>query len=176
MFTFSCHPREGGDPVSQAFLDPRLRGDDTEKTVPYKKWNCYFTSSKYSKNSLESISDPTIRLLEYSLRFLSKNKIAELSVSSDDIDKYITALASKQISPRSINRKISTLKSYYNFLISEYHTDYNPTLIVDLPKYSNKLPSVLSIDNMRSLLEFCNNDNCEIPPMSGDNDDQEYAN
>jgi hypothetical protein len=24
--------------------------------------------------------------------------------------------------------------------------------------------------------KFCNNDNCEIPPMSGDNDDQEYAN
>lgn len=91
--------------------------------------------------------------------FLSKNNIAELSVSSDDIDKYITALASKQISPRSINRKISTLKSYYNFLISEYHTDYNPTLIVDLPKYNNKLPSVLSINNMKSLLEFCNNDN-----------------
>ena len=24
--------------------------------------------------------------------------------------------------------------------------------------------------------KFCNNDNCEIPPLSGDNDDQEYAN
>ena len=24
--------------------------------------------------------------------------------------------------------------------------------------------------------KFCNNDNCEVPPMSGDNDDQEYAN
>ena len=24
--------------------------------------------------------------------------------------------------------------------------------------------------------KFCNNDSCEIPPMTGDNDDQEYAN
>ena len=24
--------------------------------------------------------------------------------------------------------------------------------------------------------KFCNNDSCEIPPLTGDNDDQEYAN
>ena len=108
-----------------------------------------------AENSLVSYKRDLLDFQE----FLFQSKIAELSVTSDDIDEYITTLASRQISPRSINRKISTLKSYYNFLISEYHTDYNPTLIVDLPKYSNKLPSVLSVDDMRRLLEFCNNDN-----------------
>ena len=24
--------------------------------------------------------------------------------------------------------------------------------------------------------KFCNNDSCEIPPLTGDNDDQDYAN
>jgi hypothetical protein len=24
--------------------------------------------------------------------------------------------------------------------------------------------------------KFCNNDSCEVPPLTGDNDDQEYAN
>lgn len=96
-------------------------------------------------------------LLDYR-EFLSENKMAELAVISEDIEKYIAALVGKQISPRSINRKISTLKSYYNFLISENHTDYNPALVVDLPKYSNKLPSILSIEDMRNLLDYCHND------------------
>ena len=90
--------------------------------------------------------------------FLTKNTLLELDVTSDNIDSYITNLAQNNISARSINRKISTLKSYYNFLISEGHTDYNPSLIVDLPKYSSKLPEILSIDNIRALLEYCNQD------------------
>lgn len=96
-------------------------------------------------------------LLDFQV-FLSDIKVSELAVSSDDIDKYISNLATNQISPRSINRKISTLKSYYNFLISEQYTKYNPTLIVDLPKYNNKLPSVLSIENIKALLDFIGND------------------
>lgn len=88
--------------------------------------------------------------------FLTKNKLSELEVSSDDIEGYIKNLSANNIAPRSINRKISTLKSYYNFLISEGYAKHNPTLIVDLPKYSNKLPSVLSIEKIKILLEYCN--------------------
>lgn len=97
-------------------------------------------------------------LLDY-YTFLSNNKLDELAASVDDIDKYIANLSKNNISARSINRKISALKSYYNFLISENYTNYNPTLIVDLPKYSNKLPEILSIADMQVLLAYCNNDN-----------------
>jgi integrase/recombinase XerD len=96
-------------------------------------------------------------LLDYR-QFLAKINIGELSSSSENIDEYIVSLDEKRISPRSINRKISTLKSYYNFLISENYTDYNPTLVVDLPKYSNKLPLILSVGDIRRLLDFCYND------------------
>jgi len=41
-------------------------------------------------------------LLDYR-EFLSKNKIAELSAISEDIEKYIAALVGQQISPRSIS-------------------------------------------------------------------------
>lgn len=110
-----------------------------------------------SNNSLDSYKRD---LLDYS-EFLSKSKINELDSSSSDIEKYIEYLFKNNISPRSINRKISTLKSYYNFLISENYASFNPTLIVDLPKYNNKLPEILSIDNMRQLIDFCNTDTSE---------------
>ena len=90
--------------------------------------------------------------------FLTKYKLSELDVCSNDIDDYIKSLSANNIAPRSINRKISTLKSYYNFLISEGYAEHNPTLIVDLPRYSNKLPCVLSIEKIKTLLEYCNKD------------------
>ncbi len=108
-----------------------------------------------SENSLISYKRD---LLDFA-KFLSDSKILELSVTSQNIETYISSLRDGQISPRSINRKISTLKSYYNFLISEKYTDYNPILVVDLPKYHNKLPSIISIEDIHILLNYCHNDN-----------------
>ena len=92
-------------------------------------------------------------LLDFKV-FLQKIKTEELTVTSDNIEQYINLLSNNGILPRSINRKISTLKNYYNFLISEHYAEYNPVLIVDLPKYQNKLPSVMSVEQIRTLLNF----------------------
>lgn len=91
--------------------------------------------------------------------FLSEKKLYELDILPDNVENYIKNLAAKNLSPRSINRKISTIKSYYNFLISEGCIDNNPVLAVDLPKYSNNLPKVLSINNIKTLLEYCGQNN-----------------
>lgn len=87
--------------------------------------------------------------------FLLSNSTSELNVRCENIRKFIISLSQNNIQPRSINRKISAIKSYYEFLISEGYAKYNPTLMVDLPKYSVKLPSVLSIDEIQCLLHYC---------------------
>lgn len=90
--------------------------------------------------------------------FLTKTKLTELEVKDSDINTFITELAKSGISARSINRKISTLKNYFIFLISENHTDYNPVLVVDLPRYNSTLPRFLSIEDIKALLEYCKQD------------------
>lgn len=92
-------------------------------------------------------------------KFLARIKTAELSVTAQDISSYIIYLAKNNLQPRSINRKISTLKTYYDFLISENHLKFNPTITIDLPKYSAKLPSVMSIADISILLDYCSKDN-----------------
>lgn len=96
-------------------------------------------------------------LLDFS-NYLTKCDKDEFNLAAVDIDAYIRFLSENNISPRSIGRKISTLKSYYNFLISENHISYNPVLIIDLPKYYNKLPDILSVDEIAKLLEYCDKD------------------
>ncbi|NBY35347.1 MAG: site-specific tyrosine recombinase XerD [Alphaproteobacteria bacterium] len=107
-----------------------------------------------AKNSMLSYK----RDLKDFQEFLTKNRLTELEVKDSDISKFILELAKSGISPRSINRKISTLKSYFIFLVSENHTDYNPVLVVDLPRYNSKLPKFLSIDDIKTLLEYCKQD------------------
>jgi integrase/recombinase XerD len=96
-------------------------------------------------------------LLDFSI-YIKKYGKNEADISSDEIAEYIQLLSNKAISPRSINRKISTLKSYYNFLISERYASYNPVLVVDLPKYQTKLPNILSIEDIKILLKSCEED------------------
>lgn len=91
-------------------------------------------------------------------QFLSSNKLNELTANSQNISSFIQYLAQKKLSARSINRKLSTIKNYYNFLISENHTDTNPVILVDLPRYKPPLPSALSISEIKQLIDFCNHD------------------
>lgn len=107
-----------------------------------------------SKNSILSYKRDLFDFQNY----LAKQKLSELNTTTENIRNWIEYLASNDLQARSINRKISTIKSYYEFLISENHTKLNPVLNVDLPKYQNKLPEILSIDQIKSLLEYCPQD------------------
>jgi integrase/recombinase XerD len=91
-------------------------------------------------------------------KFLLINRLSALNVQTEDVRNWIEYLAKNNISPRSINRKISSIKNYYEFLISEKYTKHNPCLLVDLPKYQATLPSVLSIDEIKILLLCCESD------------------
>ena len=108
-----------------------------------------------SKNSILSYKRDLFDFQNY----LAKQKLSELNITTENIRDWIEYLASNDLQARSINRKISTIKSYYEFLIGENHTAFNPVLNVDLPKYQNKLPEILSIDQIKLLLEHCSQDN-----------------
>ncbi|MFY9590089.1 site-specific tyrosine recombinase XerD [Rickettsia endosymbiont of Halotydeus destructor] len=106
-----------------------------------------------SKNSLLSYKRD---LLDFQ-NFLTRQKILESNTTTENVRSWIEYLANNGLQARSINRKISTIKSYYEFLISENHTNYNPVLMVDLPKYQDKLPTTLSILEIKTLLDYCEN-------------------
>ncbi|ABV74836.1 site-specific tyrosine recombinase XerD [Rickettsia akari str. Hartford] len=108
-----------------------------------------------SKNSILSYKRDLCDFQNY----LAKQRLSALNITTANVRDWIEYLANNDLQARSINRKISTVKNYYEFLISENHTTFNPVLNVDLPKYQNKLPEILSIDQIKSLLEYCSQDN-----------------
>jgi integrase/recombinase XerC len=58
----------------------------------------------------------------------------------------------------SIGRKLSTLKSFFRFLLREGEVERDPTVLISSPKQDQPLPTHLVVDDMFRLLETPPND------------------
>ena len=69
------------------------------------------------------------------------------------IRSWIVDMIDAGIATRSVNRKITTLKSYYKFLLREGIVKKNPMLKILPPKTSKKLPVFVEKSSMDELLD-----------------------
>lgn len=56
----------------------------------------------------------------------------------------------------TVARSLSSIKSFYKFMVMENYLTINPTTDLETPKIKRKLPQVLSIEEVDKLLEQCN--------------------
>ncbi len=87
--------------------------------------------------------------------FLKNGAVHKLN--TDIIRSYQVYLTDKNISKRSILRKMSSLRAFFKFLYSEQIIDHNPTLAVELPKFSQYLPKNLTFEEINLMLTFARN-------------------
>jgi len=112
----------------------------------------------YLKNE-KRYSPHTITAYENDLdQFISfgKELIGDFCVETVDyhlIRQWIVSLMDNGISAKSINRKISTLKTFFKFLMREGVIEKNPTDKVVVPKMGKKLPVFVQEKEMNSLLD-----------------------
>ncbi|WP_266203947.1 tyrosine-type recombinase/integrase [Pontibacter kalidii] len=69
------------------------------------------------------------------------------------IRSWILTLVQNNIKPRSINRKIACLRSYYRFLLAQERIKANPMLRIKAPKASKKLPAFVQEEPFNNLLD-----------------------
>ena len=79
------------------------------------------------------------------------NKLADINHTL--IRSWIVELMDQKISPRSVNRKITTLKTFYKYLLRQKIVSENPMLKIMSPKTSKKLPVFVEKDNMNVLID-----------------------
>jgi integrase/recombinase XerD len=73
-------------------------------------------------------------------------------IQLEDLRHYMEFLYENGIQARSQARSISGLKSFYKFLMIEKTIDSNPTTLLDSPKIGRKLPEVLAIPEIESII------------------------
>lgn len=66
-----------------------------------------------------------------------------LTITHIHIRSWMVELVNNGVNSRSINRKLSTLRSYYGFLIRRGYMEKDPTLKILPPKTEKKLPSII---------------------------------
>lgn len=69
------------------------------------------------------------------------------------IRSWVVELMENKISPRSVNRKITTLKTFYKYLLRQGIVSENPMLKIISPKTSKRLPVFVEKDNMDALMD-----------------------
>ncbi len=80
----------------------------------------------------------------------------------ENIREFISHLKTQEYSAKSINRKISSLRQFYQFLASEEVIEENPTIELELQKQAKKLPKMLAIQEIEQLFKFLSNDKPEM--------------
>lgn len=83
------------------------------------------------------------------LKFLNGKDI--LTVETKDIQNYL--VTQKNLASSSVARRLSSLRQFFKFLMSESKIKHNPTALIESPKFRRKLPVTLSEEDVDKLLE-----------------------
>jgi site-specific recombinase XerD len=70
-----------------------------------------------------------------------------------DVRRFGAGLSNAGAAPATVARKLAAIRSLYGFLVRTGRVGSNPAELVSSPKRSEKLPHVLTTEQMRSLLE-----------------------
>lgn len=102
-----------------------------------------------SRNTLEAYSRDITRYLD----FLEGRGCGEPSkVAPLDVASFLASLKGAGIAPRSRARALSAIRMFHRFMLVENYCGLDPTAIIEAPKTLNRLPSVLSLGEVESLL------------------------
>ena len=104
-----------------------------------------------SPNSIAAYVNDINKLID----FLNNKfeKITPGEVKLQHLKSFVEWLNEKEVSPRTQARTISGIKSFYKYLLIEGKITSDPTALLESPKIGRKLPDVLSMEEIDSLIE-----------------------
>ena len=114
---------------------------------------------EYAPSEINS-SPKTIEAYDSDIkRYLSFIHYSEGIKSVDDIRpnnirNYVNSLNNMLLAPSTISRNIASVRSYHKFLKIENIVKENPSLSITTPRQKKKLPTVLSVEEIKKILSL----------------------
>lgn len=102
---------------------------------------------KYSENTIKSYNNDLKKFNNFNKKNIEK-------INDNDIKNYIKFLNKENNDTKTISHNISTLRSFYKFLLIEKKIKTNPMEYIELPKTKKSLPKTLSIEEIDKLLDI----------------------
>ena len=115
----------------------------------------------YSPHTIKSYS---LDLREFS-EYLRSLEIEDLrQVDHRKIRSWLAEMMGNKISARSVNRKLSTLRAFYKFMLKEGHIQTSPVVRVQAPRMQKKLPEFVSESAINELMEAKEEEKAKLFP------------
>lgn len=104
----------------------------------------------YSNYTLINYKDD----LSFYLDFLNKENIDVLDSDYKVIRNYLSYMYNKKYSSKTISRHISSLRSFYKYMLRENYIVKNPMTLISNPKQESKLPHFLYYNELEAILNI----------------------
>jgi integrase/recombinase XerD len=102
-----------------------------------------------SPNTIEAYRRDVDRLVDYAA---AKGALSPVDVTSRMLRDFVYHLKDIGLSPSSIRRNISAIRTYFRFLLAEGATARDPSERLETPKRWRTLPEVLTVEEVTRLL------------------------
>ena len=106
----------------------------------------------YSNYTIEAYSKDLRQFEEY-VKLNKESVFVPGDVDADLVRSWIVSLMDEKISPVSVNRKLSSLKSFFKFLMKQGSISVNPLRLIPGPKTKKPLPYFVRDKEMELLLD-----------------------
>ena len=112
--------------------------------LKYQRNYSNFTCNNYNKD-----------LNEYN-SFILNNKINYKNMDYNEAKEYVIYLNKKNDAKSTISRKLSSLRTFYKYLVLNNKVESNPFLLVSSPKKEKRIPKFINYNNMEEILNVPN--------------------
>ena len=123
--------------VDRSYIDGYLKHLGTERRLsPH-------TSSNYARD-LRALAD-----------YMDRGNLPDWSkVDSQHVRMFAARAHAGGLSPRSVQRRLSAVRGFFNYLVRERLVASNPAVDIRAPKASRRLPGTLDVDQINQLLDI----------------------
>ena len=121
-----------------------MENEDLKKYLEYLEFN-----KNYSDNTIINYKDDIIEYLD----FLVIEHLSVYGIKYNDIHFLFDFYNKKKYKGITIRRKISSLKGFYKYLVSNQKIKDNPFDYIILPKIEKKLPQYLNYNEMIEIFD-----------------------
>lgn len=124
-----------------------------KKTLKFHEirlFELYLTSLRSSENTTSAYRSDLVQYQDYMVDTLKLKSVRD--ITREDIIKYIQHLKRKELSKKTISRKITAIKEFHKYLMKNEIRPDNPTIHIDNPKTEKSLPVVLSVDEVNRMI------------------------
>jgi integrase/recombinase XerC len=106
---------------------------------------------RYSRNTVVSYETDLTQLMDYLV--VTMDNVGLEEVSTLILRSWLAGMKDAGLDTRSINRKISAVKSFYRFLLRKELIQRNPAALLRLMKTSKRLPAFLNEADTGALMQ-----------------------